>query len=75
MNIININWKAIGAYLMTLSNEEQAEFFEGMVYEMLSGTFKSSFERELQLCSIKDTLKPNTKEFLKKYLPCLWEED
>lgn len=52
LDIINLNWEALGAELARLSNEEQACFFKGFADEM--NKYTTLFKRDTQLCYIAD---------------------
>jgi hypothetical protein len=72
--MINFNWKLLGAKLATLDNLLQADFLKGFASE-LKKCCDTSLKTEMQLLYVRDVLDDETKEFLKEYLPCLWEKN
>jgi hypothetical protein len=60
LDVIYINYQALGAKLARLSTDEQVPFFKGFISEMLK--YDSHFAMENQLLMISDYGKFNKKE-------------
>lgn len=73
MKEIEFHWTAIGAKLASLSDTQQAAFFTGFAKEIDS--FDTHYSKESQMFFVKDLLKPEIREILKRYLPCIWYEE
>lgn len=73
VDAIEIKWDVIGAKLATLSDEEQAKFFNGFAIEL--NNFETHFQRENQMLSIGDKLSEHIKNTLEKYLPSIWYKE
>lgn len=72
-DLLEIDWGMMGAKVATLSDEQQALFFEGFVKELDS--WETHYQKEMQMMYINSKLSNKAKEILKKYLSSLWYED
>ena len=72
INSIDIKWDLLGAKLANLSDEEQGLFFKGLSNEL--SKFESHYMANLQMCYVKSKLSKKEQEFLKEFLPNLWED-
>jgi hypothetical protein len=73
MKEISINWKLMGAKLARLSDEEQAEFFKGFVFELK--TWDTNASVQFQLAGVNIKMTPKEREYMRKNLPSLWFEE
>ena len=67
---IEVNWKLIGAELATLSDEDQANFFEGFCVEL--SNYDTHVHREMQFMMAGDKMSESAKKTAEKYFPALW---
>jgi hypothetical protein len=72
-NEVEFNWAVLGARLVSLNDNEQAEFFKGFAIELAS--WDTHYQREMQMHYIGNKLSPKIKETLEKYLSTLWYKD
>jgi hypothetical protein len=60
LEIININWKIMGATLACLSDEEQGDFFMGFADEI--NKYPTQHQRDLQLSYASDKFSDKQKD-------------
>jgi hypothetical protein len=70
MEVVNFNWKLLGAKLARLSDAEQGDFFDGFAKELDS--FDSHLHKETQMISAGYMISDSAKNTLKEYFPSLW---
>lgn len=61
LEVININWRVLGAQLARMSDDEQYEFFSGFADEM--NKYETFHQRDMQLCYIREYDRDGKKPF------------